>query len=153
MTSTEYTIAVISIYHTQIHNMSTITSNKRQRLEYPVEYTPYDAPDSPRHKDLSHQSSWTPYEVNPTEAQITEVVDKLDVADVKNLLVQSIKDLDESDARKLLINTAVSTPPIAMEIWNALMHNQLLNMDEKMRKIQERIQGPVRSVLPVQQVQ
>jgi hypothetical protein len=39
---------------------------------------------------------------------------------------------------------------------NALMHNRLLNMDEKMRKmkkIQERIQGPVRSVLPVQQVQ
>jgi hypothetical protein len=31
------------------------TSNKRQRMESPVEYTPYDAPDSPRPKDLLEQ--------------------------------------------------------------------------------------------------
>jgi hypothetical protein len=146
------TITFILIYHTQTHITMVETSNKRQRMESPVEYTPYDAPDSPRPTSLSEQS-WTPYEVNPTEAQIAEAVDKLSEPDVKILLLQSIKDLDESDARKLLINAAVSTPYIYIDIWSALTDVHMLRMDEKMNKIQERISPLVRSVPQAQQTQ
>jgi hypothetical protein len=72
---------------------------------------------------------------------------------VKTLLLQSIKKLDESDARKLLINVAVSTPLIYIDIWNALTHTQMLKVDEKMRKIQKQSRLPNLPAPQVQQAQ
>jgi hypothetical protein len=120
-------------------------------MSSPVEYEPYDTPYVSQRKDLASESR-TPYEFNPTEAQITNIFEKLDEAEVKRLLAQSISDLDESDARKLLISAAVSTPPVYIEIWGALTHIQMEKKDELARKIQEQSYAGIRSAPPVQQV-
>jgi hypothetical protein len=132
--------------------MSTAMSNKRQRMESPVEYEPYDAPDSPPSKNLAKQP-WTEYELNPTEAQITEIVEKLDKSDVKKLLTESIQDLDEEDARKLLVNAAVFDGSVYIKVWGELTHIQLVKKDERARKIMERGNPPSRSTLQVQEAQ
>jgi hypothetical protein len=121
-------------------------------MSSPVEYEPYDTPYVSQRKDLATES-WTPYEFNPTEAQIVEIVGKFDESEVKRLLAQSISDLDEVDARKLLISAAVSTPPVYIEIWGALTHLQMEKKDELARKIQEQLYAGIRLAPQVQHVQ
>lgn len=122
--------------------MSTPTSNKRQRMESPVQYEPYDTEDIPHDTDLSEQPL-TRYEDNPTEAQITEIVGKLDEPDVRTLLTNAIKDLDEADVRKFLINAAVSNELVYMDLWGELTHIQLAKKDAKMQKIVEQHCRPI----------
>lgn len=73
--------------------MSTPPSNKRRRIESPVQYEPYDTEDPPSHKDLSDQP-WTQYENNTSEAQITEIVEKLDESEVRKFLTKTIDDMN-----------------------------------------------------------
>lgn len=131
--------------------MSTARGNKRQRMESPVEYEPYDAPDSPPSKDLAKQP-WTEYELNPTEAQITGIVEKLDESDVKKLLAESIQDLDEEDARKLLVNAAVFDGSVYIKVWGELTHIKLAKKGERARKIMERYSS-TKPTLQVQDIQ
>lgn len=122
--------------------MSTATSNKRQRVESPAQYVPYDTQDLPQNRDLADQP-WTRFEVNPTEAQITELVGKFDESDVRRLLIETIGDLGDSGVRKLLVNAAVSSELGYMRLCNELTYTQLLRKDEKAQTIIQQRSRPI----------
>lgn len=132
--------------------MSTTTSNKRQRVESPVQYEPYDIQDLPQNRDLADQP-WTRFEVNPTEAQITELVGKFDESDVRRLLIETIGDLGDSGVRKLLVNATVSNELGYMRLWNELTYAQLLRKDEKAQKIFQQRSRPIEFAPQVYQAQ
>ena len=132
--------------------MSKPISNKRRRIESPVHYEPYDTEDLPQNRDLADQS-WTRYESSPTEAQITEIVEKLDESEVRKFLTKTIDDMDESDVRELLINTAVSNELVYIDLWGELTHIQLAKKDEKARRTMQRLNPPPRSEPKAQEAQ
>lgn len=94
----------------QVYNMTSRGSNKRQRLESPVQHetnSPFETHNLPHYRDLVDQP-FILYEQTPTEVQFKEIVEKLDQSDVRKLLTQAAHYLDQSAVRKLLVNAAVS---------------------------------------------
>jgi len=121
-------------------------------MESPVEYEPYDTEDLPRTKDLADQP-WTQYEPNPTEAQVTEIVEKLDESDVRKFLTKTIGNLHESLVRKLLVTAAVSNDLVYMDLWGELTHIQLLKKDERAQKLYQQRSRPIEFAPQLQQAQ
>jgi hypothetical protein len=123
--------------YSQTISMASSSSNKRQRMDSAAQYqhnSPHEYLDVPHYKDLPNQPLIA-YEDIKTEADLTKIVEKLDVVDVKKLLAQTIGELNESNARKLLINAALSTEIIHIKTWGELTHIQLSTQNERALRI------------------
>jgi hypothetical protein len=112
--------------------------------------SPYEYLDVPHYKDLPNQPLIA-YEDIKTEADITKIVEKLDVVDVKKVLAQTIRNLSESNARKLLVNAALSTEIIHIRTWGELEHIKLLTKNERALRMQKQRYPRVDSAMLVQQ--